>query len=109
LTCVGGACTVSLCNPGCTNGNLCGAGQCLCNNSSGCVGAQTCCLLTGCKDLSSDPMNCGTCGYQCAPDSQCCGGSCIPANDPQNCGACGNVCPGRPCVQDPGIGIWYCK
>lgn len=61
-----------------------------------------------CKNLSSDPGNCGACGKQCQGIMVCvngtctcpegssdCGGICRDLSvDPRNCGACGNVCSG---------------
>jgi hypothetical protein len=61
-----------------------------------------------CKDLSSDPGNCGQCGKQCQGIMVCvngactcpegssdCGGTCRDLEvDPRNCGSCGNVCSG---------------
>ena len=33
---------------------------------------------TGCKDLSTDPSNCGVCGKLCAADETCVAGACAP-------------------------------
>jgi len=60
-----------------------------------------------CVDVQTDPKNCGACGKQCGPGSQCqegactscpagttvCNGRCVnQTNDPTNCGACGTQC-----------------
>jgi hypothetical protein len=63
------------------------------------------------KDLTSDPLNCGSCGNQCTAGNVCttgacvspgcsagkpnsCGGACVNlSTDPKNCGACGRACP----------------
>lgn len=70
----------------------------------------------GCKDLVTDPANCGACGNTCMTGSYCMGAMCtaVPpppppmcpmpltlcgmncfdlSMDPLNCGMCGNVCP----------------
>jgi hypothetical protein len=67
----------------------------------------------GCFDTSSDPLNCGSCGFTCSGlGAQCSGGACRCApgpapslcaratgalctnvlGDTSNCGRCGNVC-----------------
>jgi hypothetical protein len=87
--CTGGGCKL-VCKP--FNGNC---DDNLCQN-----GCET--------DLRHDPMNCGTCGHQCAANQDCVDGTCIcpPGTtrcghrcvdvkvDPNNCGECGNGCPG---------------
>jgi len=49
-----------------------------------------------CKDLQTDPENCGACGKQCPRDWSCCGGVCTAC--PQ-----GGVCSGAQCVCPPGL------
>jgi hypothetical protein len=71
------------------------------------------CPPSQCVDLTSDKLNCGTCGNQCpAPSNgsatcvasacgeQCntgltlCASQCVStSSDPTNCGGCGTVCP----------------
>jgi hypothetical protein len=84
------------------------------NRLCGSCGAYVCCATGGvccngtCTSLSSDPHNCGACGFVCAastpvcgqgtcsacPDgTSYCGGACIDTNwDSLNCGGCGHDC-----------------
>ncbi len=83
-------------------------GRCPCSASS-----NTACP-GGCTDLSSDELNCGSCGAACTKNSTCDAGACAcdvgqtfcPSDagfpgftcshlkqDPKNCGTCGVVCP----------------
>lgn len=79
-------------NGGSGNGGAggCGSGQMMCSS--------------GCKDLSTDQQNCGTCGNACAAGQTCqggqclcsagllaCGGSCV-ASDATHCGGCSTMC-----------------
>ena len=98
-TCCGGTCT------SCPTGGVCSGSSCVCPaGQSNCHGT--------CKNTTSDPTNCGTCGHVCAagetcvsgactcgshgdcPAGQsCCGGMCVnEQTDTQNCGACGHAC-----------------
>jgi hypothetical protein len=99
--CVLGHCVTTPCNPPCTNGNLCVGGQCRCNGSGACDGTQTCCA-DGCKDLTSDPMNCNMCGHKCDAGSYCCSGTCTKPDD-NNCTGCKMGCTGgTSCCVCPG-------
>lgn len=114
----GAACTTT-CPPGQYLGAAC---RCLClstarpplNGKCGCRAGETDCGDGTCKDLSSDPANCGGCSASCPDAEQVCrAGSCLcPADRPtfcpeigcvdtqtdlDNCGECGNVCPGDTC------------
>ncbi len=73
--CSGGVCN---CNGStCKHGEKCGGNPraCHCNGNSGCGNGQVCCQA-GCKNIQSDPANCGACGRICAPGFICAGGSC---------------------------------
>jgi hypothetical protein len=88
--CVLGHCMPSQCNPACTNGNTCFSGECRCNGGPECSDPSTCCG-DGCKDLSSDPLNCNACGHKCNPGSYCCKGNCVKPDD-NNCSGCNQAC-----------------
>ncbi|HEX6836707.1 MAG TPA: hypothetical protein VF334_09050, partial [Polyangia bacterium] len=88
--CVLGKCVASQCNPPCQNGNTCVGGTCACNGGPACGNGSTCCG-DGCKDLTSDPMNCNACGKKCNAGDYCCKGNCQPPDD-NNCGGCGMSC-----------------
>ncbi|HEY3355597.1 MAG TPA: hypothetical protein VGQ83_20265 [Polyangia bacterium] len=82
-----------------------------CLDGPACVAPVACCW-NGCRDVLSDPANCGGCaqscgnamacrngqcvcgdGGACAGTLQCCGGQCVDlAADTNNCGLCGNRC-----------------
>ncbi|MFT3921232.1 MAG: MXAN_6577-like cysteine-rich protein [Myxococcales bacterium] len=92
--------------PGSPANCVCGLGQLKCVDT--------------CKDVATDPENCGTCGHACDPGDFCVGGMCFATceqplaqcgpycidlqNDPFNCGACGNVCESRICTEGECIG-----
>lgn len=65
------------CNPGerCAKS---GPNQvCSCNGGAACIPGQTCCQTpNGCRNLSTDPQNCGACGKACPSGSLCVLGSC---------------------------------
>ena len=61
-----------------------------------CVGPGQC-KTWRCRDLNSDPNNCGACGVLCLSPLTCCSGNCIDlTSDIMNCGSCGNACPAMP-------------
>ncbi|MBK7579821.1 MAG: hypothetical protein IPI67_06390 [Myxococcales bacterium] len=64
----------------CGVGEVCikqgGSSTCACNGVSKCTGSTTCCS-TGCKNLSSDPANCGVCGLICSSSTTCQAGKCV--------------------------------
>ncbi|HKI31088.1 MAG TPA: PqqD family peptide modification chaperone [Gemmataceae bacterium] len=59
-------------------GTACGSGGQVCNaqGACGCPPRKTECNGT-CTDLSSDPLNCGTCGTVCPTGQTCVVGACI--------------------------------
>ncbi len=132
-TCCGDGCTDTQTDPKncsecgfiCPTGDTCVQGNCTppanCDGGPVCTGMEQCCS-TGCKNIDTDPKNCGACGNTCpatftcvaatctAPAScnggpvctgvnQCCASGCSNVNtDPNNCGSCGNACaPGDTC------------
>jgi hypothetical protein len=61
-----------------------------------CSGGLTLCG-DACKNLSTDPSNCGACGKTCPSDHVCCNGTCANlSGDASNCGTCGHGCPVPP-------------
>jgi hypothetical protein len=61
------------------NGGSSGASsECSCNGSTGCKGVETCCPggPSNCKQLDSDPQNCGACGHVCPPGFVCTAAQC---------------------------------
>lgn len=102
--CVGGMCRQSECNPPCTGGNQCAGGTCTCDGGPACIGGSTCCPGLGCKDLTSDPANCGGCDLRCLSPDLCCSGTCT-SQDETNCNACGFNCDiSQRCCVCPGGG-----
>lgn len=90
-TCTDGACVLD-----------CDAPNMVCRNRDATTGE----LVEVCADVSTDPMNCGTCNTVCGAGSTCvagycrcptgwlnCGGRCVDVStDPANCGSCGISC-----------------
>jgi len=90
----------------------CTAGQCSCRGALECRADQKCCEGIGCRNVKTDPSNCGECGKQCfigetcvdgecgcgtgpgcAENEACCSGVCTDiTSDAMNCGGCGMVC-----------------
>ncbi len=100
----------------------CGPGNWACNqNVCSCAYPNTVCTDTGsCTNLTSDPLNCGSCGSICGPGEICLVGTCCPANSNRLCGdqccpageycsegqccpegqlTCGRGGPGSPCCE----------
>jgi len=92
--------------PGSAANCVCGLGQLKCADT--------------CKDVASDPNNCGACGNMCASCEFCVAGECRAAcepprtqcgplcvdlqSDPNNCGTCGHVCESGICSEGECIG-----
>jgi hypothetical protein len=101
----------------CPVGQACcdAANHLCCNTSAG----QQCCGDLTCRNLRSDPQNCGACDNVCTGGTICQNGACVCpsglidcsgvcknlAADSQNCGSCGNVCTGGKFCQN---GICVC-
>ena len=124
MFCSGGKCVcpvgTSNCDGDATNG--CEVKALQCGNATQCKGeaqacgseccAATCCNENTCADLTSDPLNCGTCGKTCETTQSCQASECIDVevvcdsedftacfgvcanlkNDVNNCGACAKAC-----------------
>src|SRR5262249_56395725 len=87
---LGGDCQSHVCSGSICSG-VCQAGQVNCGGV--------------CRDLTSDPQNCGACGQVCALNATCSSGVCVcqagtancgnacadMSSDRNNCGACGNA------------------
>jgi hypothetical protein len=57
----------------CASDEICAAGACL-PSSDGCPAVAPDLCDSGCTDTTSDPLNCGSCGFECIGD--CVGGAC---------------------------------
>jgi len=95
--------------------NACGGAECKCGLGPECTDGKTCVSdVVGCRDLQSDPQNCGTPGHACGPEETCAGGQCSCGGevcatgetccgarctdlktDGQNCGECHFLCDGE--------------
>ncbi|MEZ4394965.1 MAG: hypothetical protein R3A48_28140 [Polyangiales bacterium] len=92
-----------------------------------CATGQNLCS-TACRDLQSDPTNCGNCGTACAMGQTCsggvcrtdcptgqtnCSGACVnTATNIANCGACGRACTttnGTPSCVASACGVASCN
>ena len=84
------------------------------NNCGGCgikIDRETEICCDGVPTLI-DSENCGTCGEVCGPDDVCCaesGGCADLQSDPNNCGECGNVCDGGECTDGECGGSGTCN
>jgi hypothetical protein len=112
-TCVAGTCSLGCAHDAdCPSGFVCDAahGQCMppCNSTNPFCdfGQLTCCGST-CVDTTSDPANCGSCGFPCpiAPGISCVSGQCVLPDG----GApdCLSGCPlGFSCAHSPAFPPW---
>ena len=91
VECVSGECECDqvACRPGerCRDAQG-GANVCSCNGSTdpGCGPTESCCAVSGCTDVTSDPANCGACDRLCTTGFSCAAGAC-QCDSPQDCGA----------------------
>lgn len=88
----------------CLTTGACGQGQCTCASEpdgAACPPGEgsTCCPVTGCTNVNSDPRNCGECGNDCTDElgGRPQGNICVVVEDSPRCycGAVGVVCTGR--------------
>ena len=81
---------------------------CLANNLEACSGGDDCCG-NGCKNLSTDPANCGACAHACGQGEDCVAGACTCKSDSHddcrltggtrdNPGGSTNICESKNCV-----------
>jgi hypothetical protein len=83
----------------CTRGSQCCSGTCHIGKRVPKAKRNTCACSAGltlcgkkCRDLNTDPNNCGACGARIDRETElCCDGVPTPI-DSDNCQACGNVC-----------------
>ncbi len=91
--------------------------NCQCNGGGACGSGQVCCQIGGCKNLSNDAANCGSCGRKCAAGFGCSSSNCVCSGDPScNAGSAGTcssgVCtcgtttcaPGQRCLSNGSCG-----
>lgn len=62
----------------CAGDAVCRGGTCSCLGEGPCSAGETCCAPVGCRDLDSDPQNCGECGEDCQDGLACNAGVCTP-------------------------------
>lgn len=117
-----GGCRIACNVPGGdVSADVCADGVCDCSSEPGeaaCPSGATCCSGAGCRDVDTDELHCGYCGFECGPETDTCmAGSCICdavgracdttsaqsaccgaagcvdlQNDNAHCGACGLAC-----------------
>ena len=57
-----------------------------------CMGAGQTLCMTGCRNLQTDPTNCGACGFSCGPGQTCVSGACVGTMCPTGQTSCGGTC-----------------
>lgn len=62
----------------CAGDAVCRGRTCSCLGEGPCSSGETCCAPQGCRDLDSDPRNCGECGEACPNGRSCNDGVCVP-------------------------------
>ena len=93
--CNNASCTPKLNSGSCTSNVQCVSGNC--SNGTCCGSGQTGCSGT-CVDLTTNTLNCGTCGRSCSGQA-CCAGTCADLNNSNsNCGTCGHSCGSQICM-----------
>ncbi|XP_062162835.1 stigma-specific STIG1-like protein 3 [Alnus glutinosa] len=51
------------------------------------------CCQKKCVNVTTDRLNCGSCGKKCSYSKICCQGKCVsPMSNEKHCGSCGNNC-----------------
>lgn len=100
-SCSGGVCVCHRISSSstCRHGEKCGGvpNDCQCNGGSACSGTQVCCQV-GCRDVATDPANCGACGRACAPGFACQSGGCVCNADSDCNGGSAGTCSNGVCV-----------
>lgn len=68
-----GGCRNRCCSGACDcRGTACVGGVCQCAGGEACGGSPTSyCCEEGCRDLTTDPENCGGCGFRCGTNEGC--------------------------------------
>ena len=100
-----------MCAHACATGETCSAGMC----RAACPAPRMICTMgtgmgmtSSCVDVTTDPLNCGTCAHACGAGRTCTGGTCVctgtatdcsgtcvdTAVDNANCGTCAHACTG---------------